>query len=256
MAVLERVREAGILGWRARKEARGPMQSSTEAPKPVLSETFLHNLEEQRALDARLAGLVPTGPSRHIGFGQDRDVSLVPTDLGDFVVKKLKESSRPWMVFGLGIPAGIIPLDTDTTGARQSLVDVHRHVTVDPETVAEKLRLTHVLATTYLDRGEGLLVPTATVVENGVVQDRQRYLPQLGPVGLVERDPREIAIETQAKAGLFRTLQERWRAMLDTPDFRGMPNDVQDYWRTFPPDSGYGTNARFLGIGHVKAFDY
>ncbi len=72
----------------------------------------------------------------------------------------------------------------------------------------------------------------------------------------VEIDIRENELQQREKAKLFFTFRERWRSMLESPDFRATPSDVQDYWRTFPPDSGFGTNAKFLGLGRVVAIDY
>ena len=242
---------------RASREVRDLPPQIPETRLPIYSEAFLEAQRKQSERDTRMAAIVPTMVRNNIGFGQDRTVDLLITEDGsEYVAKKLKDSSRPYMVFGLGIPAGEIPCDTDTTGAREELVKSRADVVVDPHVVADKLRLTHILADTYLDRGDHLILPTATVVVGDEVQDRQRYIPKMEPYPGVVRDFREVALEEQEKVKLFRKLQERWKDMIRTPDFKNMPSDVQDYWTTFPPDSGYGTNARFLGLGNVLAIDY
>ncbi len=251
--------ERGIRGisLRARKEARSIVPQTPERQQPIYSEAFLAQQVKQHERDARMAAIVPAQVTEHIGFGQDRDVALLVTAEGnEYVAKTLKTSSRPYMVFGFGIPAGEIPCDTDISGKRERLVNEHSHMSVNPYAVAEKLRLTHILADTYLDRGDGLILPTATVVVGNEVQDRQRYIPRIETPPGIMKDPTELRIEEGEKIRLFRILQARWKEMVQTLDFRQMPADVQDYWRTFPPDSGYGTNARFLGVGNVLAIDY
>jgi hypothetical protein len=259
MALLERVmgasRESRFFSSRASREARYLPSTTPETPStPIFSESFLAQQQLQAEIDARMGALEPTGPLRHGGFGQDRTVEVMPTENGEYVVKTLKQTSRANLIFGLGIPAAEVPPDTDKTGAREHIVALHSGRTVDPYEVAEKVRLVHVMATTYLDQGDKVIWTTATLVKDGKVENRQRYLPRLETVML--RDPREIDLEEQEKVKLFRELQDRWKKMIVTPDFRQLPADVQDYWRTYPPDSGYGTNARFLGLGNVVAIDY
>ena len=237
-----------------RAQDGGVMQTEQQA-SPAFSSEFLHQLDVQRKRDIRLAGLIPTAPLNPLPSGQDHVINVMLTENGKYVVKTLKPTSRAHLAFGLGIPPSEIPPDGDTTRARARLVSEQSGVVVDPHAVADKVRLLHVMAATYLDGGTGAIWPTATVVNDGEVHEIQRYLPPQDLSFPLYRDPREVAIEHIEKAKLFGTLQQRWAAMLQTPDFQQLPPDVQAYWRTFPPDAT-ATNAHFLGIGDVVAIDY
>lgn len=253
MSLRERVSGAHIFHTRALKEADPVRQEVSGGP--VFSEAFQEQMVKQHAFDERLGALSPTGSPKNVGYGQDCTVSLVATTEGPYVVKKFKPTSRANLIYGLGILAGEVPPDTDIP-ARQALVNRNRGREVDPKEVADKIRLTHAMAMVHLDQGDHIILPTATLVVDGEVQNRQRYLPEFETVMMMPKHPREAALEIKAKADLFRRLTVRWDNMRQTPDFKQLPPDVQDFWNTFPPDSGYGSNAKFMGLGHVKAIDY